>query len=580
MGTITHLNIASAWKIFEPLIPDPKVRTMLEGLGAARLTAVSSVSGLDGQGIVRRDFVDVTGLPAGLGDKPLTAADLTPIPDNASFAAAARFDLVWLYRQVLDFIAKTEPDADAKAQIAQAEKTLGFEIEGDLLASFGDVWTVHATPEGILPLGGLVITATVRDREKFQKVHDTLLGMAAALLKAAPDAPATLETKTHRGIEMHHVQVNGPVAWDPAWAVVDGRLVVAATLQALKSHINRGGKRSLAAVPAVVERLKEGPITLTYQDTRAALEQAFGWIKTVGPMVIGQLATSGIKIELPTLPDLEAIGPLILPQIDTTRRTADGLESVSTCTVPIGSLGAGSPATIGVAVALLLPAVNGARAAARQNQEMNQLKQIGIALQNAHDVKKRFPAAAIRDKEGKPLLSWRVAILPDLDEVALYNEFHLDEPWDSEHNKPLLEKMPEVYKNARVGDLGNKTVYLVPVGKETVFSDIDGANMRTITDGASRTILVVEVEPDKAVLWTKPDDLEIDPKHPEAGLGKDQNGMFTVLAVDCSVHLLPAGIDPKDLWALFTRAGREEVTFPDLEAAGQFEIQVEAAPAR
>ncbi len=100
-------------------------------------------------------------------------------------------------------------------------------------------------------------------------------------------------------------------------------------------------------------------------------------------------------------------------------------------------------------IALLLPAVQQAREAARRTQADNHLKQIGLAMHNFHDVNNKLPAQA--NYEGKkPLLSWRVHLLPYLGEAELYNEFHLDEPWDSPHNKKLIEKMPQVYKNPSI----------------------------------------------------------------------------------------------------------------------------------
>src|SRR5438045_1511259 len=71
----------------------------------------------------------------------------------------------------------------------------------------------------------------------------------------------------------------------------------------------------------------------------------------------------------------------------------------------------------------------------------NNLKQIALAFHSFHDTYGGMPAAAICDKAGKPLLSWRVAILPWIEEGALYKQFKLDEPWDSKHNKALLKKM-------------------------------------------------------------------------------------------------------------------------------------------
>ena len=75
----------------------------------------------------------------------------------------------------------------------------------------------------------------------------------------------------------------------------------------------------------------------------------------------------------------------------------------------------------------------------------NNLKQIGRGMHIYHEVNGRLPPAAITDKDGKPLLSWRVAILPYVEQQALYNKFKLDEPWDSPHNKALIEEMPAVY---------------------------------------------------------------------------------------------------------------------------------------
>ena len=96
-------------------------------------------------------------------------------------------------------------------------------------------------------------------------------------------------------------------------------------------------------------------------------------------------------------------------------------------------------------IALFLPAVRSAREAARRAQCTNNLKQIGLALFNYEDIQGRLPAAAIADKDGRPLLSWRVAILPYLECSSLYSKFHLDEPWDSPSNLALLESMPLVY---------------------------------------------------------------------------------------------------------------------------------------
>src|SRR5262249_27633770 len=103
-----------------------------------------------------------------------------------------------------------------------------------------------------------------------------------------------------------------------------------------------------------------------------------------------------------------------------------------------------SPSTAGILAGLMLPAVQSSREAARRAQCTNNLKQIMLAMHNFHRANNKFPGDII-DKDGKPLLSWRVALLPYLEAQDLYNRFKLDEPWDGPHNKELLKEMPRLF---------------------------------------------------------------------------------------------------------------------------------------
>ena len=219
-------------------------------------------------------------------------------------------------------------------------------------------------------------------------------------------------------------------------------------------------------------------------------------------------------------------------------------------------------ATIGVLVALLLPAVQAAREAARRSQSMNNLKQIGLAMHNYYDSYRTLPAQANYDPQDKPLLSWRVQLLPFLEQQALYAQFHQDEPWDSAHNKTLIDKMPPVYRSASSKSPPNTTIYQVPAGKGTLFEGQKGIEFVEVTDGLSNTILAVEADDDQAVIWTKPDDLEYDPQEPMAGLGQVRPGGFNVLMADGSVRFIGNNIDPEVLKAMFSRGGGEVVPSP------------------
>jgi prepilin-type processing-associated H-X9-DG protein len=192
------------------------------------------------------------------------------------------------------------------------------------------------------------------------------------------------------------------------------------------------------------------------------------------------------------------------------------------------------------------------------------LRAIILALHYYHDVHGHFPAVANFSNEGKALLSWRVHILPYLGQDHLYKQFHLDEPWDSEHNKKLIERMPEVFQCPSMSrKLLGKTTYVAPVGESMVFTGRQkGVEIKEITDGTSNTIMIVDADDTHAVIWTRPDDLQIDLKHPSAGLFGHHLGVCNVAFADGSVRFLPEKIEPEMVRALFTRNGGETITSP------------------
>lgn len=206
-----------------------------------------------------------------------------------------------------------------------------------------------------------------------------------------------------------------------------------------------------------------------------------------------------------------------------------------------------------VLVGMLLPAVQKAREAAQRASSTNNLKMIGLAMHNYEATYNTgFPPVAISDKKtGKPLLSWRVALLPYLDEDNLYRQFKLDEPWDSEHNIKLAAKMPKVYTHPiknKPGD--NKTHYRVFYGNGAVFDMSKPCRFRDISDGLSNTILTVESE--APVFWTKPEELPFDPKMDLPKL-LIINGRTSMGFCDGSVRSISGGIKPETLKLLIQR---------------------------
>ncbi|MDB5386998.1 MAG: hypothetical protein JWM11_2644 [Planctomycetaceae bacterium] len=202
------------------------------------------------------------------------------------------------------------------------------------------------------------------------------------------------------------------------------------------------------------------------------------------------------------------------------------------------------------------PAFEQVAKSTEQLQHKNQLKQIGLALHNYHDVFGAFPALnGPGAKDGPhPGLSWRVYLLPFLDEAKLFSEFKLDEPWDSTHNKPLITKMPKIFGVSKEG----KTSIHVFTGPDAPFQEGVGLRMRDVTDGTSNTIAAIETGDDLAEIWTKPIGLVSDPKDPLKCLGNIKE--FWVLLLDGSVRRLK-DVSPKTFSALIGYRDGQIVNF-------------------
>jgi prepilin-type processing-associated H-X9-DG protein len=277
--------------------------------------------------------------------------------------------------------------------------------------------------------------------------------------------------------------------------------------------------------------------------------------KAITSLVLGLFSCLCLLLGIPGL----ILGILGLGDINRSQGRLGG-KGLAIAGIAINSIGL-VLSLILVPIALLLPAVQAAREAARRAQCTNNLKQIGLAMHNFHDAQGRFPAQAITDKEGKPLLSWRVAILPYIEQQGLYSQFHLDEPWDSPHNMALASQMPTTYlcpSRPALNRSQGLTTYQVLAGPGTMFDGPQGVGIASITDGTSNTLLVVEAT--NPVPWTKPDDIAVPPGQIPTGLGSMHPGGYNALFADGSVKFLKNSLSPQVLRALATRNGNEVVS--------------------
>lgn len=197
---------------------------------------------------------------------------------------------------------------------------------------------------------------------------------------------------------------------------------------------------------------------------------------------------------------------------------------------------------------------------------IDSLKRMGLAMHGyAAANQGRFPSAAIHN-DGKPLLSWRVALLPFLDVyrgARLYRKFRLDEPWDSPHNMALLEGIPPEYEAVVGKDKAPySTYYQGFVGPGTLFDGEEGTRIVDVTAGVAWTLMIVEAA--KPVPWTKPEDLPYKKGEPLPQLGGQFEDGFYVAFADASARFLSRKLAPETLRALVTRGDGEVITFDKL----------------
>lgn len=199
------------------------------------------------------------------------------------------------------------------------------------------------------------------------------------------------------------------------------------------------------------------------------------------------------------------------------------------------------------------------RTLTRQLDGSNNMRQIMLAIHNYHSAYNRLPPPAIMSADGKPLLSWRVAVLPFIEEQALYQQFRLDEPWDSEHNLPLSERLPKAFATAGLRLPPGQTVVHAVVGDEIGIRPSERTAFRDFLDGLSNTILVIESTADSAVVWSKPEDVKIDLEEPLAKFIGSPRKSFRVGMGDGAVTTMADDIDPVKFKAMLTRAGGERI---------------------
>lgn len=389
---------------------------------------------------------------------------------------------------------------------------------------------------------------------------------------AGPDEAAALCSEVDRLPERYRVPVllcffegltQAEAARRTGWAIgtVSGRLARAKELLARRLSRKGIGAASLAlAVPAGSFVGATARAATAFAGGRAVVPGVHPTVTNLAEGVLKAMTT--IKVKLAAIAAMACFaGTAIWGLAAAAQQQEPAPEPL-----PLAAQVPPARAPLGAQPAPVQEAVRGERTATRVQLALthNKLKQIMLAFHNYHDANNHFPMDIV-DKNGKPLLSWRAAILPYIEEGQLYKQFKLNEPWDSEHNKELIAKMPKIYESAFEPKGSTKTYFKVFAGPGTPFEPGKKITFTDIADGTSNTLGAVEAGP--PVEWTRPSDIQYDPKKPFPKLVWPYKNLVNAAFMDGSVMALGPDIEEKTWRTLIEQADGNVIAKEKLLAA-------------
>ncbi len=615
-------GMTPAFAAFVDIKALPELPSEALDLGLGGLESISARFGFDGRTVVNELTAETAspreGLLSLLDQPRFEASTMLPVPADATSFLTYSLDYNRVLDQVLRLVSTAEPDAvnQFDRALADARRRTGVDIRRDLLGQLGPRVSIYVDPAEIgdnlsIPFYGAIpkfaMVTEVRDSRAMARTLDRLMRFVNAQLQqlgsgmyalqregsirpaaldeldvlAAQFRPAEGGRRGYRLVIPPGV-LTLPAGFQPTVLLGEKTLVLSVNpktaREALALESNPSGSWMDQPENAeLIDGLPEDLTVFNVSDPRTSLPEILvnmpAIVQAIGAAAASNSASSNpgsaflLRYDPDDLPETEAIRELLFPNVTVMAVEEGGVRLVTRSSMPGGDLDLSSSATtVPVLIALLLPAVQSAREAARRAQSMNNLKQIGLAAFNYESANGHFPAQAITDDNGRPLLSWRVAILPYIEEGALYEEFHLNEPWDSPHNRALIERMPQVYASTNVPQTTEQglTFYRGISGDQGIFTvkpDGKGRRIAEIWDGTSNTIMAGEAA--EPVIWTKPEDIPV-PEDPvrliEIFGGEQRPGGANALFSDGSVRFLSEAIDPMVLRAIMTINGGEIIS--------------------
>ncbi len=584
------------------------VRQIADALGLAQLQTISSQGGYSGEETWQTAEIvapgERKGLLAMLDQRVITLDELPAMPTDSDGFFAAAFDLrmavehgVGVMRDMVELIEPEERE-DFENGLRELEATIGGKVSDVFSGGLGDLFCVYSDPSAMpIPIGfSPVAVASVADRAMVEATIDRLL----LIMQSAPDAPQIEVRRTEKdGNTYYSFPIPGaPIV--PTILVTDDWLLGSITPGSAQSFLLRANDKLPSWEPneRVAAALTELPSTFTsisvsdpapgYRQIMNFAPMGLGLIESQFlPMIAQQ--TGGAPPQMPfqiqDLPAAEQVTAPMFPNVSVGVSSENGLTSYSRQSVPSTPVGnVSSTAAVPILVALLLPAVQQAREAARRTQSKNNLKMIGLALHNYHDTHNHFPRGTVENAQLKPdeRLSWAYSILPYLEQAPLYNTIDAKGDWKAAAK--LVDNAAAArftwYQNPsmpRRGEPASSMDYvgIAGIGKDAatlpkndpkagIFGYDRETSFRDIRDGTSNTIAVSDAaKPNTSFLAGGRETIRGFSQQPYIngpdGIGSPHQGGMQVLFADGSVRFLSENIDPSVLEGLATMNGGEAV---------------------
>ncbi len=502
------------------------------------IKSVSASYGLDDGGFIASFLVEcpkeLTGILSAFDGKQIQDAQIAEMPNNSISSAGARIPIANIFQQFNSSAKLSGAEEVFAFEIERIENLTGLKFSEEILDSFdGTIFAYQKLNNtSIVSLG-------VKDKDVFA---DRLAkAMKAIQIEAEAVEGGEFIKKQSKSFTIYSFK--RPIYLGPSfsWCHADDQFYVGASANTISSHLRRRGRTRGRLIDD--ERFKEAmnfgeskgwgrPMVFSHVDIVTTMQLLI----PLGRTFFGNQKLEDFDFSFDDVPSVEVLSNGVQSNVLTVFRTPKGIQAIERSTIP----GLTSVGTTGVMIGMLLPAVQQVRAAARRATAMNNLRQLQFSILNYESAHGRFPRAHSADDGGKPLLSWRVHVLPYLEEKALYEKFHLDEPWDSPHNIKLLDQMPESFQNPSNIHVSGKTTFLAVTGEHGAFPNTEGLALGDIADGVSNTISIVDVNPKHAVNWTQPADF--DPADHKSLLGPHRDNTLgtnvLVVLLDGSVYSL------------------------------------------